>query len=219
MEKYNLLFNFLKKSVGPDPARMIIYDVYCDDLKRLCKITGKKIVIPFYYKKYFTNPGDDDFDCIEDEIKSIKIKWYRFNREIDIYRQGFYDGDGVYCDCRTQFKKREDKFNDEVNELVRLNSCIDRIIKKGGIDRRTYEISNNEFVKNENLHRKLKEKMKEELIKIEEMERMKILDRKLKEKMKQELRKLKEMEFKKKIKNEGIDKPFHIWLLWQLENL
>ena len=33
MNKYKLLFDYLKTKVGPDPARMIIYDVYCDDTK------------------------------------------------------------------------------------------------------------------------------------------------------------------------------------------
>ena len=34
MQKYNILFNYLKKKVGPDPARIIIYDVYNNDLKK-----------------------------------------------------------------------------------------------------------------------------------------------------------------------------------------
>jgi len=31
MSKYGLLFNFLKSAIGPDCARKIIYQVFCDD--------------------------------------------------------------------------------------------------------------------------------------------------------------------------------------------
>jgi hypothetical protein len=31
MNKYKLLFDILKPKVGPDPARIIIYNVYCHD--------------------------------------------------------------------------------------------------------------------------------------------------------------------------------------------
>jgi len=34
MEKYKLLFNFLKKKVGSDAARIIVYKVYCNDMPK-----------------------------------------------------------------------------------------------------------------------------------------------------------------------------------------
>lgn len=35
MNKYKILFDYLKKKVGPDPARLIIYQVYDDDCKKM----------------------------------------------------------------------------------------------------------------------------------------------------------------------------------------
>ncbi len=56
MDKYKLLFDFLKRKVGPDPARIIIYEVYCDDLnkcvKRLSTLVWEKIGI--IYEKLLT---------------------------------------------------------------------------------------------------------------------------------------------------------------------
>ena len=44
MKKYPLIFNYLKKKVGPDCARLITYEAYCDDLQKLwrpiCKLDG-----------------------------------------------------------------------------------------------------------------------------------------------------------------------------------
>jgi hypothetical protein len=42
MNKYKLLFDFLKKKVGPDPSRMIIYNVLCHDIKKYSKNSKPK---------------------------------------------------------------------------------------------------------------------------------------------------------------------------------
>ena len=42
MNKYEILYNHLKKKVGSDAARIIIYKVYCDDSNKTYKIYKMK---------------------------------------------------------------------------------------------------------------------------------------------------------------------------------
>jgi hypothetical protein len=39
INKYKILFDFLKPKIGPDTARIIIYDVLCDDTNKYCQNT------------------------------------------------------------------------------------------------------------------------------------------------------------------------------------
>jgi hypothetical protein len=50
MNKYAMLYQILKKKIGPDCARVIIYDVFCDDQKKT--YSPIKYSIKMGYKSY-----------------------------------------------------------------------------------------------------------------------------------------------------------------------
>jgi hypothetical protein len=54
MNKYKLLFDILKPKVGPDAARIIIYDVYDYDMYKYLLWYGKskKIITDAYFNSY-----------------------------------------------------------------------------------------------------------------------------------------------------------------------
>lgn len=52
MNKYRMLFDFLKAKIGPDPARIIIYDVYCDDIKKYNDYEPVALKLAKIYKKW-----------------------------------------------------------------------------------------------------------------------------------------------------------------------
>lgn len=74
MNKYKIIYDNLKKKVGSDPVRIIVYDVYCYDLKK--EIKRMKLWNPYY----------EAFKIIDD--KWVKIKGYDYNQKsIDNIRE------------------------------------------------------------------------------------------------------------------------------------
>lgn len=52
INKYKLLFDILKPKIGPDPARIIIYDVFCNDSKYKYKSTYLPAIIFKIYERW-----------------------------------------------------------------------------------------------------------------------------------------------------------------------
>lgn len=57
MNKYKFLYNYLKIKVGSDPARIIVYDVYWDDMKKILKRMKQ---FNIQYSSYYVNKDKDN---------------------------------------------------------------------------------------------------------------------------------------------------------------
>lgn len=60
MNKYKIIYEILKKKVGSDPARIIVYNVYCDDLKKEIKRMKEwdtyTLIFNIFKDKWVTKP-------------------------------------------------------------------------------------------------------------------------------------------------------------------
>jgi len=104
MNKYKLLFDILKPKIGPDPARIIIYDVYCDDIKKLPK---KETYYPRIIEKLYKNYGKHrygiicDFNFIYNNLKHPKYNpfsnyWLAYHIHSKIHDIHFNNMDNDY---------------------------------------------------------------------------------------------------------------------------
>ena len=84
MNKYKLLFDLLKPKVGPDPARIIIYDIFCNDTNKPTLWLGEHMrkIYKSSYSGLFT------YDLFETKYNNITGKFqlsfgFCFNQKLE----------------------------------------------------------------------------------------------------------------------------------------
>jgi len=94
MNKYKLLFDLLKPKVGPDPARIIIYDIFCNDTNKPTLWLGEHMrkIYKSSYSGLFT------YDLFETKYNNITGKFQlsfgfccRDIKKIIYFRKLYYD--------------------------------------------------------------------------------------------------------------------------------
>jgi len=79
MNKYKLLFDILKPKVGPDCARIIIYDIYCRDCHYLF---STNVIRNLFLKKFSSG---DLFSDIINYRRMIKNMTAKAEKNLDIF--------------------------------------------------------------------------------------------------------------------------------------